>query len=171
MVDATKPNYQQRNDLHESIYNEENIICKLEKQFCNFFVAVRLNLKSSNIFLRPAIRYAVAYFNFHRKILFRCRLLFFSLKSSFSFAEDSLFFFESWLRQRQGLCPCWCKTTRNTLQSAVAYGSASWGVPSPASFKKLDQTLISFATVQLQSFGAILFDVRYFLHFRISSRN
>ena len=79
-------------------------------------------------------------------------LFLFSKHSLFSFAEGSLFFYDNLFRQRQGLCPWWCKTTRNTCQSAVAYGSASWGVPSPASFEKLDQTLTSFATVQLQKF-------------------
>jgi len=67
-------------------------------------------------------------------------LLFF-FDSLSHFAEGNLFFYNNLFRQRAGLCPCWCKTTRNTFQSAVAYGSASWGVPSPASFKKLDQTL------------------------------
>ena len=54
---------------------------------------------------------------------------YFAVDSLFSFAEDSLFFFANWFRQRAGLCPC-----------------------TPQALKSLTKLLTGFVTIQLKLF-------------------
>ena len=108
--------------------------------YCNAVILASIKIYHFSFFDRQFATLLPLLFCTDRYV-FVYAFIFSSKNSLFSFAEGSLFFYNNLFRQRAGLCPCWCKTTRNTCQSAVAYGSASWGVPSPASFEKLDQTL------------------------------